>query len=334
MMRNKFSIGMNMHNFGSTAYNEVHLKRNLDYCAELGINTIRFNNVSHTVAEREKVKIVATECHNRGMDFVLVIDDNIYRNYDTKKVEEFYERYLFKIATDYKGYVDAYQILNEPDVAAMHGDIANMVLPGKDGKEKGEYDSVILENAILAVRGGIAGIKKADPDVPVSTNFGWWHTAPLYEMHKQGCKFDLIGIDWYSDQEEVSNICDLVNDVENNIPDIPIMLYETNYWMHPISRDPLEKQMEIKIKVLRESRQAEWVPKFFKKIYDMSLKDPRISGIIFYELLDEPIITVRNGGDYCGEANFGFISCEKNGENAIKKPVFEALKKAINETVL
>ena len=55
-MRNKFSIGMNMHNFGSTAYNEVHLKRNLDYCAELGINTIRFNNVSHTVAEREKVQ--------------------------------------------------------------------------------------------------------------------------------------------------------------------------------------------------------------------------------------------------------------------------------------
>ena len=210
----------------------------------------------------------------------------------------------------------------------MRGDIANIILPGKDGREKGEYDSVLWERAIASVKGALKGIKKGDPDAKTCVNFAWWHTALIYEMSKRGCDFDIVGIDWYSDCEEVSSIDLLIDDVKKNIHESDIMICETNFWMHPMGRDPIEKQEALKIKEKRFAGQEKWVPEFIQKLID--LNEAKLKSVIFYELLDEPIYE-REKGSYHGESHFGFIECDEKGRNQIKKPAFYALKQKIKE---
>ena len=60
------------------------------------------------------------------------------------------------------------------------------------------------------------------------------------------------------------------------------------------------------------------------------LNEPKMKGIIFYELLDEPIYE-RDRGSYNGESHFGFIECDINGKNQVKKPAFYSLQKKIKE---
>ena len=45
---------------------------------------------------------------------------------------------------------------------------------------------------------------------------------------------------------------------------------------------------------------------------------------------DEPIYEEEKGS-YHGESHFGFVECDINGENQIKKPAFYALQKKIRE---
>ena len=100
----------------------------------------------------------------------------------------------------------------------MGGDLQNIVKPRRDGLDPGEYDSVMFEGAIAGVKGSLRGLKKGYPAVRTSVNFSWWHTALLYAMPAAGCRFDVIGIDWYSDAEEVSDISELLADVCAHIP--------------------------------------------------------------------------------------------------------------------
>lgn len=328
------SVGMNIHRWGPPcfAYPKVMIEQNLDTCKELGIKIIRYNNSNRGENGLADAKYVATQVKDRDMKFMLVIDDSQWVNPDVsgekENLESYYEDYMYRISSELKGLVDVYQVFNEMDVTAMRGDIANIILPGKDGKEKGEYDSVLYERAINAVKGALRGIRKGDPDAKTCVNFAWWHTALIYEMCKEGCRFDIIGLDWYSDCEEVSSIDLLLEDVKNHIPDSSFMICETNYWMHPMGRDPIEKQEALKVKEKRDENQAKWVADFIQKLID--LDEPKIKSVIFYELLDEPVFE-KNKGSYHGESHFGFIECDENGTNQVKKPAFYSLQEKIKE---
>ncbi len=323
-------IGMNIHRWGTPffAYDKSHLSDNLDACRELGIKLIRYNNSFRSENAARDISTVVGEVKKRDMQMMLVIDDQGWRDKEVTgeidSLEEYYENYMYCIADSLKGKIEIYQLFNEMDIAGMRGDIANIILPGKDGREKGEYDSILWERAVASVKGAIKGIKKGDPDAKTCVNFAWWHTALIYEMYRRGCDFDIIGIDWYSDCEEVSSIDKLIDDVKKNIPGKDFIICETNFWMHPMGRDPVEKQNALKVKELRDENQKKWVPEFIEKI--VGLKDPSILGIVFYELLDEPYYEKE---DYCGEAHFGFIECDANGGNKLKKPAYESLKNCI-----
>lgn len=328
------SVGMNIHRWGSPcfAYPKEMLEQNLDTCKELGIGLIRYNNSNRGENGLADAKYVATQVKNRDMQLMLVIDDSQWTNPDVtgaiESLESYYENYMYRISSELKGLVNVYQVFNEMDVTGMRGDIANIILPGKDGKEKGEYDSVLWERAMASVIGALKGIKKGDPDAKTCINFAWWHTAMIYEMYNSGCRWDITGFDWYSDCEEVSSIDLLINDVKKHIPDTDFMICETNYWMHPMGRDPIEKQEELKVKEKRYAGQAKWVAEFIQKIIE--LKDSKIKSVIFYELLDEPVFE-RNKGSYNGESHFGFIECDENGANQVRKPAFYTLQEKIKE---
>ena len=333
-MSNKLRIGMNCHRWGApyASYPKEMVETNLDTCKELGLDMIRFNQSCHTVEDIDCVSYFADEALKRGMTLMHVIDDGTWKNpsdtVKTEELEKYYEDYMYRISSRLKGKIEVYQVFNEMDVTGMRGDIANIILPGKDGKEKGEYDSVMFDRAIVAVRGALKGIKKGDPGAKTCVNFAWWHTAMIYAMYDAGCRFDVVGLDWYSDCEDVSSIDLVIDDVKKHIPDSDFMICETNFWMHPMGRDPIEKQEALKVDEKRYEGQAKWVPEFIQKVID--LNEPKMKAIFFYELMDEPIFE-RQRGSYHGESHFGFIACDEDGTNQVKKPAFYSLKKKIEE---
>lgn len=331
MQTKNFSFGINIHNDKYPAYPATDLKKNLDICNELGLNIVRYNHKCDTYEGIETVKKVANECHKRGMKFMLVIDDNNWYKMETdslQTLEKYYACYFERVTSSLKDKVDYYQLFNEMDVVGMRGDISNIVIPGKDGREKGEYDSVRFDKAIASMKGALKGIKKGYQDAKTCVNFSWWHTALVYEMYRQGCRWDLIGLDWYSDCEEVSSIDLLIDDVRRNIPESQIMICETNYWMHPHQRDTIEKQEAIKVKQNRYEYQEKWIPEFIDKL--VSIDEPHFLGVIFYELLDQPIYEIKRGA-YHGESHFGFVESDEDGGNRVKKPAFYSLQEKIKE---
>lgn len=327
-MNKEFLFGVNMHNSGYKAYPEHMLDCNIAMCDELAVNIIRMNIDGYSDESVGYGKRMISECHSRNMKFMLVIDSRTFIDMPKEKVAAFYEDYFYKIAFAYGDELDYIQVFNELDVIAMRGDIANIIIPGGDGIVKENYDSELWDKSILAVKGAMCGIKKSGSKVKTCINFAWWHTALLYEIVKQGIDFDIVGIDWYSDCENISSIEKLIEDIEKNIPDKDMIIVETNYWMHPMSRDPIEVQEAIKDEMKRDKAQAEWIPAFTERIYKMD--NQRLKGIIIYELLDE-IIYDQQQGKYYGEAHFGLVKCDINGENPRPKQAFYSYRECIKK---
>ena len=333
-MPSNLLIGMNIHRWGPPcfSYDKSVFEQNIDTCKSMGTEIIRYNNSFRGENALSDVLLVADEIKKRDMKIMLVIDDCKWQDREITgeigDLSAYYEEYMFNIASSLKGRIDIYQVFNEMDVAAMHGDIANIILPGKDGREKGEYDCVLWKRAAAAVKGALKGIKKGDPDAKTSINFSWWHTALIYELYNEGCRWDITGIDWYSDCEEVSSIESLIKDLRANIPKSDLMICETNFWMHPMKRDPEEKREALKDRETRNEDQAAWVDGFIDKL--VGLEEPKLKAVIFYELLDESFFE-RNKGGYYGESHFGFIECNENGGNQVKKPAFYTLERKTKE---
>lgn len=322
-------VGVNIHNFGYTPYTNT-LEQNLNDCAAAGMKIIRYNNSGTTPEAFAEIRKVADECHKRGMKIMLCMDNGQWHKWDKsmEELESHYEELMEKVSSEFKDAIDIYQVFNETDVACMGGDIFNITVPGKDGLDLGEYDSVMHENCIHAMLGSLRGLKKGYKDAVTSINFCWWHTAHLYDLYDHGCRWDVIGLDWYSDCEEVSSIDLIIKEVASKIPEGDFMICETNQWMNFHARWDEEKRALIANRESRNALQAEWVPSFIQKVYD--LDEPRFKGIIFYELLDEPGFE-RQAGHYHGESHFGFIECDEAGANRVFKPAWKTMSDKIKE---
>ncbi|MBE6611320.1 MAG: hypothetical protein E7632_02405 [Ruminococcaceae bacterium] len=266
-MKHDMLIGINIHNSGYTPYTNT-LEENLDAAAGMGMNIIRCNNCSNTPEALAEIRRVADGCHARGMKLMLCMDHSLWfrrNNEPLAEIEAFYEAHMEKTAAALGGAVDIYQIFNETDVACMGGDIQHIVKERQDGLDAGEYDSVMFDGAIAGMRGSLRGLKRGYPAAVTCVNFAWWHTALLYAMHDAGFRFDVIGLDWYSDAEEVSDIALVVADVCRHIPDSDLMICETNYWMNLHPRWDENQRAAVMNEATRDAGQAEWVPSFVKK---------------------------------------------------------------------
>ena len=225
-MNSKIKYGMNIHNGAYQSYPSTDLEKNIKSCKELGMNIVRFNQSSIAPEGIEEIKQVSNLCHANDMELMLVVDTRAYSSIESlDEIETKMAEYYKKLSSSLGDTVDIYQIYNEMDVHCMGGNIANIFLTPADGKEKGEYDCVLWERSIAAVKGAIRGMKEGYPEGKTCINFAWWHTALIYDLYNQGLRWDITGIDWYSDCEEVSSIETLMNDVTFNIPDTDIMMY-------------------------------------------------------------------------------------------------------------
>lgn len=321
---------MNIHNSSYRTYPASDLEKNIESCKELGLGIVRFNLscLIGDIKAIEEIERASELCHLKGMKLMLVDDGRTFASMESlEEIEiKMAEHYKY-ISSTFREKVDYYQIYNELDVYAMGGNIANIFLTPADGKEKGEYDYVVWERSIAAVKGALKGMKDGYPEGKTCINFAWWHTAMIYELYDQGCRWDITGIDWYSDCEEVSSIELLIKDVTNHIPESDIIICETNFWMNIHDRYSEEYKKALKNAEKRNEFQAKWIPEFIQKLTD--LNEPKLKGVIFYELLDEP--SFEKKGSYNGESHFGFIECDENGDNQVRKPAFYVLKDKIKE---
>ncbi|MBO4467766.1 MAG: hypothetical protein J5766_00560, partial [Clostridia bacterium] len=275
-MGTAFSCGMNIHNRNYLSYPQKDIEKNIDACKELGMEIVRFNHAGISDADLEEIKNVSDLCHARDMKLMLVVDKNFYSDDDMglDEREEYMRQYYKRLSSCLRDKVDYYQIFNEMDVACMNGQIVNIFLPGKDGKEKGEYDYVRWDRAVASVKGALKGVKEGYADAKTCINFGWWHTALIYELYDLGLRFDIVGLDWYSDCEEVSSIELLMKNVEENIPDCDIMICETNLWMNLHERYSDERKSALQKAENRDKWQAEWIPEFLDILE--KINDPRL----------------------------------------------------------
>ena len=62
----------------------------------------------------------------------------------------------------------------------------------------------------------------------------------------------------------------------------------------------------------------------------VKLDNPKLKAVIFYELMDEPAFE-EDDGKYNGESHFGFIACDRYGQNRKEKSAYYALKEKIAE---
>lgn len=323
----KMNFGMNIHNSAYESYPTKDIKKNIKSCKELGMDIVRYNQCSTEPDKISEIKQVAKLCHKNDMELMLVVDSNEHYTMalPLDEIEQKMEEYFYELSSKLGDAVDIYQIFNEMDVRCINGNSDSIFAPQSDGHN---YDCIMYERSVVAVIGALKGIERGNPNAKTCVNFSWLHTALIYRLYEEGCRFDIVGIDWYSDCQEISSIQDLMNEVAQNIPDSDIMICETNYWMNILDRYPEEHKDALKNAEKRNELHAKWVPEFIDTL--MGCNNPRLKGIIFYELLDEPNFEEDSEG-YKGESHFGFIECDRKGQNQIKKPAFYALQEKIKE---
>lgn len=334
-MKTNLKFGMNIHNSVYKAYPAEDIEKNFNSCKELGMDMIRYNNACGVGNEElfqkciEETTKVSELCHANGMKLMLCVDTRAFTSIESlDEIESKMADHFRKVSSTLRDKVDYYQLYNELDVYGMGGEIVNIFLPRSDGRNKGEYDYVRFDKSVAAVKGAIRGMKEGYPEGKTCINFGWWHTAWIYELYNMGLRWDIIGIDWYSDCEEVSSIERLMNDLNENAPECDLMLCETNFWMNLHNRYPEERKEALKKAENRDKWQAEWVPEYVDKL--IKINNPKLKAVIFYELLDEPLCEIKRG-NYNGEAHFGFIKCDWDGSNQERKPVFYTIQEKIKE---
>lgn len=330
-MKKEFIFGMNVHNKGYQSYPDKNLDYMLDECVAMHQNLVRFNFVPVSDEDFEYINTVIDKIHSRGMKIMLCVDS--LDTLRTPPVEEVYGAaydYYFMLASRLGTRVDIYQLYNELCVWGMHNDIGNIVNCGSDGKEVIDYDPSRFERAVKGVKGASEGLKAGCKDAVSCVNMSWWHNALMYAIVENGALIDIIGLDWYSDCEADSSIEELLDELTVKLAGRDFMFCETNFWMHPHPKFTEEQNATILNPDKRDIAQAEWVESYTKRAFGLTEKYPTFKGIIHYELMDEPAFE-QHDGRYNGESHFGFIACDANGNDPVRKPCFYALKKAIEE---
>ena len=323
-MKNNLLFGMTVHNKDYEAYPSTRETECCYWCKNLGVDIIRFNYNPYDDASFDYAIKTAKLYKDNGFKFMLCMD---YPWWEMKTEEEYFE--FFKtISSRMKGYVDYYQVFNEIDIHCMFNDDGSLYNPG-DGLVIDNYNPDRVKQAIIAVKCALNGIKAGDSEANTCINFGWWHVKMLELFQENGCEWDTIGIDWYSEMEDISSVVHLLAWLQRRFPKKDVLFCECNWRTFINQHDIVTENGESAVnkgysKLERDALQAIWISDFMDLMMKSNIKNLR--GIIFYELLDEIAF-----GENHGEAMYGFMRCDRDGGNKVPKIAFQVLKNKIAE---
>jgi hypothetical protein len=169
-------------------YSSKGFSSQLDKAKELGVGWARVNwdyDNSNPVSRNTSI---IEDLEAKGIKPLLVIEHN-----PNKGNSNLYQQGLDDASTitgALKGSVNYYQLANEGGAQSLSS--------GKSGVSSSDYNDTEYTRVKDYIKGLSDGIAKGDPGATRIVTISWTHTGFLDRLVKDGVKFDMIGIDWYS----------------------------------------------------------------------------------------------------------------------------------------
>lgn len=188
---NAFQWGVNTGPNAIGDYTPANWQEQITVLKKLGVKWVRFAweyQAGNKVYIRENEVLQAL--WDNGMNVILVLEptgdwehgmDTYQNGYDTAS----------QVSAYYKGKITYYQILNEG--AAMISKSAT-----NNGFQESDYDPAKYAKVKKYLQGASKGIAEGDPDAKTIVTTVGTHTAYIDMIIRDGIKFDIIGLDWYS----------------------------------------------------------------------------------------------------------------------------------------
>ena len=308
--RKDFQWGINGHNFYYKSYPLRSLDQQIDLAAELGVQIYRINLNPKTPADYDYLDTVVSLCERYGMKVLLVMDDNessaeILRT----RYETVAKRYNGKNGYGTISYI---QVFNEVDVWCMHGeDFSDKPAVEGDGTEASHYSKQALDFMVPRFKAAIEGLKAGNPNCKSVINISYTHTYLFDYLKQNNIKWDITGLDWYSNMHD-GNYDWILKRLQDRYQQ-DIFICETNIW-------PFNPSMESDYE-----NDTTFLPNAMRHIYN---NYSRVKAMIFYELLDEPDYEISKD-QYEGESHFGFVKVDNAFNIGIKKPIYHQIQRML-----
>ena len=275
-----FNFAISGHNRNRAAYNTLNLEEQIHKAAELGVSMYRFDAYLDDLKSIAFTDDVVYLCKAYGLDLMLIV-------YSPSSAKTAVQRY--------KGKVKYYQVDNEMDGATINPS-------GPDGKLVSDFDKAKMDVKVKNCISIINTLRAGDPAAKILVNGTWVHYGCFQYLFDQGVDVDLLGWDWYRNQDTYGfekAMDELYSQFHKDI-----LICEANIWC----------------KTDDQALMADYLTQRAQLVYSIA-KAKHIVGFTVYELLNEPALN-----DSPGESDFGLVNVNRDQTIGSVKPAYTALQ--------
>lgn len=172
-------------------YNKKMFVDELDLVNRLGAQWIRIGYDYTAKSRLSKYGTIIDESLAKKINVVLMIDSSSPVTGLTDPYADG-QKVATEVATNFKGKVKYYQILNEQGGTTIKG-------AQYPGEKETDFDPVKYQKVVAWDNGAIATIRKIDPSAKIIITCHWTHYAYIDMIMRDKVDFDILGWDWYSD---------------------------------------------------------------------------------------------------------------------------------------
>ncbi|NCD72406.1 glycosyl hydrolase [Mucilaginibacter agri] len=301
----KIIWGANGHPLTQADFNRSTWKTQISYLKELNVDTYRIDVMLDSTGLAKKddnfVEFLQLLKANGIASQVTAFPAKIHSSAPANYQDSFNQGVNF--VKKYGEYLNVIEVGNEEDNASIQH-------AGVDGSKRSHYNTTKLENTITKIGAFIDGAKSVKPDLKVSLSFSWLHYGFLDVLEDHKVKYDIIGLHWYSNMGDPTNVKPPYGNYFNWISakyHKPIWITEFNYFQGTTKAD--------------FQKQNQYVTQTLNNI----LQKGGVGAVFIYELFDQPALRLGNPT----ESNYGILYKDNNGEYA-KKDVFDSYKQIIS----
>lgn len=297
--RDDFLWGVNIHPTSYPDYNldpELYVKA----AAELGIKVLRVN-IGGNLYDFSYIDRIVALCSSYDLEVMACVALSDDLDYNRSYYEILAKRYDGKSGY---GYIDYYEIGGEEEVKLL---LNKYPVNGPAGDSIEHYYMSDILTLMSKYASAIEGVKNSGTDAKTVIDFSHLHYAPLLYMYQNGLDFDIIGIDWYTNMGDINQV---LEPVLSKFPH-DVIITETNLWSD-------------------ENTDFEDLGEYSMLLdfMDTSYSFDRVKGLIFYELMDEPVFETQNGVSFHTESHFGLIY-SLNETDVYPKPIYTYLQSVL-----
>ena len=295
--RSDFSWGVNGHNRHYASYPEKNLKTQVKLAAELGSKIYRFNYNPVTEEDFAYLDTVLAEVLAYGMDMMLVLDDaQGTPEAIAQRIGATAARYT---ASSPHGFIRYLQVFGEADIPAL---LDSNPADVPDGSRPSHYSDAVINDWYGRFQSALGAIRAVNTDSKTVISISYLHYGFLTALKNKGLQWDIIGLDWYADMGEFSRV---LTPVKANFTQ-DILITETN--IRPSGNN-----------TYAPISTWNWLTDGMAAVY----AEPRVKGLIFYELMDEPAISDPV------EAYCGLVGGTETGDVTARKAIYTYIQEAI-----